>query len=60
VQAVFDGSPGIGPIKIYPKAETYMKDHQLAMDGAVIEIYVIHSQKAMTTTYLFPIATPTR
>lgn len=58
VQAVFEGSPGIGPIKVYPKAETYMKDRQLSMDGAVIEIYVIHSEKAMTTTYLFPIAAP--
>jgi len=58
VQAIFEGSPGIGPIKVYPKAETYMKDRQIVMDGAVIEIYVIHSEKAMTTTYLFPIAAP--
>lgn len=58
VQAVFEGSPGIGPIKVYPKAETYLKDRQWALDGAVIEIYVIHSEKAMTTTYLFPYATP--
>lgn len=58
VMAIFEGSPGIGPLKVYPKAETYMKDRQLIMDGAVIEIYVIHSEKAMTTTYLFPLATP--
>jgi effector-binding domain-containing protein len=57
VMAVFEGSPGIGPVKVYPKAESYMKEHGLAMDGAVIEIYVIHSEKAMTTTYLFPLAT---
>lgn len=58
VHAVFEGSPGIGPIKVYPKAEAYMKERGLALDGAVIEIYVIHSEKAMTTTYLFPTAAP--
>jgi len=56
VHAVFEGSPGIGPIKVYPKAEAFMKERHHVMDGAVIEIYVIHSEKAMTTTYLFPIA----
>lgn len=56
VLATFDGSPGIGPMKVYPKAESYMRSHQYVMDGAVIEIYVIHSEKAMTTTYLFPLA----
>lgn len=58
VQAIFEGSPGIGPIKVYPKAEAYMKERGLVMDGAVIEIYVIHSEKAMTTTYLFPLSGP--
>jgi len=58
VMATFEGSPGIGPIKVYPKAESYMKERQLVMDGSVMEIYVIHSEKAMTTTYLFPLAAP--
>ncbi|WP_413290536.1 GyrI-like domain-containing protein [Bdellovibrio sp. HCB337] len=58
VVAIFEGSPGIGPLKVYPKAETYMKERQLVMDGSVIEIYVIHSSKTMTTTYLFPLAAP--
>ncbi len=56
VMAIFDGSPGIGPMKVYPKAESYMRNHQLTMDGSVIEIYVVHSKKTMTTTYLFPLA----
>lgn len=60
VLAIFAGSPGIGPLKVYPKAEAYMKDRQLVMAGAVIEIYVIHSEKEMTTTYLFPLATTTQ
>jgi effector-binding domain-containing protein len=58
VIAQFEGSPGIGPLKVYPKVESYMQERGMALDGAVIEIYVIHSEKAMTTTYLFPIAQP--
>ncbi|MGZ3743238.1 MAG: GyrI-like domain-containing protein [Pseudobdellovibrionaceae bacterium] len=56
VMATFDGSPGIGPLKVYPKVESYMREHHLTLNGPVIEIYVIHSEKAMTTTYLFPAA----
>ncbi|HEY8271406.1 MAG TPA: GyrI-like domain-containing protein [Pseudobdellovibrionaceae bacterium] len=56
VMAIFNGSPGIGPMKVYPKVESYMHEHHLTMDGAILEIYVIHSEKAMTTTYLFPLA----
>lgn len=57
VVAVFSGSPGIGPLKVYPKVADFMKDHSLKQDGPVIEIYEIHSiteKNAMTTTYLFP------
>jgi effector-binding domain-containing protein len=60
VVALFEGSPGIGPLKVYPKAENYMRERGLVMDGSVIEIYVIHSQKDMTTTYLFPLAEPAK
>ncbi|MNJ96674.1 Bacterial transcription activator, effector binding domain [compost metagenome] len=58
VTAVFEGSPGIGPMKVYPKANEYMEKHGLKMDGAVIEVYEIHDfakKNAMTTTYLFPV-----
>ncbi|MBC7371114.1 MAG: GyrI-like domain-containing protein [Bdellovibrionaceae bacterium] len=58
VTAIFEGSPGIGPVKVYPKAEVFMRENGLVMDGPVIEIYVIHSEKEMTTTYLFPLAKP--
>lgn len=57
VIAVFTGSPGIGPLKVYPRVNDYMKEHHLQQDGALIEIYEIHSiteKNAMTTTYLFP------
>lgn len=58
VIAVFTGSPGIGPIKVYPKVDEYMKAKNLKQEGSVIEIYEIHSiteKSAMTTTYLFPV-----
>ncbi|MFZ4404672.1 MAG: GyrI-like domain-containing protein [Pseudobdellovibrionaceae bacterium] len=56
VQAQFDGSPGIGPMKVYPKVADYFREHHLEQKPAVIEIYQIHSREeknAMTTTYLF-------
>lgn len=58
VVAIFNGSPGIGPLKVYPKVAEYMKEKSLRQDGPVMEIYEIHSRSetaAMTTTYLFPI-----
>ncbi len=57
VQAIFDGSPGIGPMKVYPRVSEYMKEKNLKQSAAVIEVYEIHSREeknSMTTTYLFP------
>ncbi len=55
VTALFEGSPGIGPLKVYPQILEYIEDHHLIKDESVMEIYEIHSQNAMTTTYYFPI-----
>lgn len=58
VIAVFTGSPGIGPLKVYPRVNDYMLKKKLKQTGAVVEIYEIHSiteKNAMTTTYLFPV-----
>ncbi len=58
VTAVFDGSPGIGPMKVYPKVNEYMLEKKLKQNGPVIEVYEIHSRteiSSMTTTYLFPL-----
>ena len=58
VVAIFDGSPGIGPLKVYPKVAEYMGKHSLQQNGPVLEIYEIHSREkteSMTTTYLFPV-----
>ena len=58
VVAVFTGSPGIGPLKVYPRVNDYMAEHALKNSGPAVEIYEIHSiteKNAMTTTYLFPV-----
>lgn len=55
--AVFSGSPGIGPLKVYPKVYDFMEAQKIKISGPLIEIYEIHSiteKNAMTTTYLFP------
>jgi effector-binding domain-containing protein len=55
VTALFEGSPGIGPMKVYPKVDEYLEAKKASLSGPVIEVYEIHSEKAMTTTYLFPL-----
>ncbi len=55
VTAVFEGSPGIGPLKVYPKVFQYLEDQRLSREDSVIEVYEIHSEQAMTTTYYFPL-----
>lgn len=55
VVALFEGSPGIGPMKVYPKVEAFMRENKLISAGAVIESYEVHSDKEMTTTYYFPV-----
>lgn len=56
VVAIFNGAPGIGPLKVYPKANDFMTANSLKKKGAVIEIYEIFDSKSMQTTYLWPIA----
>lgn len=58
VMAIFTGSPGIGPLKVYPRVNDYMLKNKLKQSGAIVEIYEIMSiaeKNAMTTTYLFPV-----
>lgn len=58
VVATFEGSPGIGPIKVYPKVFDFMKEQNVTQNGPVTEVYEILNEKeirAMKTTYLFPI-----
>ncbi|MGE0631163.1 MAG: GyrI-like domain-containing protein [Pseudobdellovibrionaceae bacterium] len=55
VKALFRGSPGIGPLKVYPKASNFMEDKGLQLSGPVIETYEITSPSDMTTVYFFPV-----
>jgi effector-binding domain-containing protein len=48
VQAKFDGSPAIGPLKVYPQMEDYIRDHHLAVDPSAIEIYTMTGDKVAT------------
>ncbi|MBC7741724.1 MAG: AraC family transcriptional regulator [Bdellovibrionaceae bacterium] len=56
VIALFDGAPGIGPLKVYPKAADYITENKLTKKGPVIEIYEVFDSKSMQTTYLWPVA----
>lgn len=55
VVALFTGSPGIGPYKVYPKAEDFIRDNKLKHVGSILEIYEVLGQKAMNTTYIWPV-----
>lgn len=57
VQATFAGSPGIGPLKVYPRAEKFIASNKLQLSGPVIETYEVLSAKDMKTTYFFPVIT---
>lgn len=55
VVALFTGAPGIGPLKVYPKAESFIQENNLKQKSAVIEIYEVFDRKSMQTTYIWPI-----
>ena len=53
--ALFTGAPGIGPLKVYPKAEEFMKEQNLTRKGPVLEIYEILEKNSMQTVYIWPL-----
>lgn len=55
VVALFTGAPGIGPLKVYPKAEDFIAENKLIKKSNVIEIYEVFNQNSMQTTYIWPI-----
>ncbi len=55
VVALFSGAPGIGPLKVYPKAEKFIMENKLQKKDSVIEIYEIFDAKSMQTTYVWPV-----
>lgn len=55
VVALFTGSPGIGPMKVYPKADEFIEKGKLIKKGPVLEIYEVFDSKSMQTIYIWPI-----
>jgi hypothetical protein len=55
IRAQFDGSPGIGPYKVYLKANDLMAKKGLVPDGSVYEIYEILPSQQMRTEYYFTV-----
>lgn len=54
VIAEFDGSPGIGPFKAYPKAQEYIQQKKYGTESwGILEIYEIFGVKQMKTSYYF-------
>lgn len=54
VVATFSGSPAIGPWKVYPKVQDYLRSHRLNALEETIEIYTVNGD-TITTDYLFPL-----
>lgn len=55
IVATFEGSPAIGPQKVYPKIHDFAQESRLALDGPVLETYQIQGPNQVTTTYYFPV-----
>lgn len=55
LKGFFQGSPAIGPLKVYAKAEKWMKDNRYKMPRESLEIYEILPNKEMNTEYHFPL-----
>jgi hypothetical protein len=53
IRGQFDGSPAIGPYKVYLKANEMMETKGLIPNGPVFELYEILPDNKMKTEYLF-------
>ena len=54
VRAVFEGAPSIGPFKVYPKVQDFMKSQNLVGETPVYEMYERLPGAKLRTEYLFP------
>lgn len=55
VVALFEGAPSIGPMKVYPKIEKYLKEKNLKAKTNILEIYEVLGERSMQTSYLWPV-----
>lgn len=53
--ASFDGSPSIGPVKVYPQVFSQMSSLDLRSSGPIFEIYEVTSTTTGRTRYIFPV-----
>jgi len=54
IEAYFEGSPGIGPLKVYPRVSDYVRGRDLTLEASVLEIYRMIENDRMVTYYYFP------
>ena len=50
----FQGSPSLGPLKVYPKATQWLEANNRTTSEPVIETYKVHDD-SVTTQYFFPL-----
>lgn len=55
IVALFTGAPGIGPMKVYPKADEFAQEQKLQRKGSILEIYEILEKNSMQTIYIWPL-----
>lgn len=53
IVAHFEGSPSVGPLKVYPYVEDWLKKYGYQQVGPVIEIYQTLGPDSLHTRYLF-------
>ena len=51
--AHFEGSPSVGPLKVYPYVEEWMAKYGYKKKGSVLEIYQTTGEDSLHTRYLF-------
>ncbi len=51
--ATFDGSPSLGPIRVYPKVDAWMAKYGYKRKGSVLELYQTMGEDKVLTRYLF-------
>ena len=53
VIATFNGSPSVGPFKVYPKVDEWFKKYGYKQKGPVVELYQTLEDGTVLTKYLF-------
>ncbi len=51
--AHFEGSPSVGPLKVYPYVQQWLEKYGYKQEGPVIELYQTTGEDAVHTRYLF-------